>query len=189
MGSAAAPVGIGLATAAIGVASGGTALPMIGLGLSAMSATSSVMGGMTQAGAYKAQATETRQQERQVALQAQSQEAERMHAYTQVMANNKAMAGGRNIGIDSPSEQALNNANLDVLSRSMTYMRANAAMNVQRLEAAAQGDDMAAPAAMIGGVMQGASSLYSGIDAYQKTQVPATSAILGPLAGSPTLAP
>ncbi len=192
MGQAMAPVGMGVLAAGLTVATGGTALAaLVPLGMGIAGGVMSAMSGQQQASAYQSQAAEYRQQERLATLQAKTDEANRYDAYTRVIASNKAFAASGNISVDSGSMEAIQNANLDILSRDIGYTEAAKDIGVARMELAAQSADSAAPWALAGGYMQGATSIFGAIDTYNRvdTQSSTPSAILGPLAGSPALAP
>ena len=192
MGQSMAPIGMGVLAAGATVATGGAVLPaLVPLGMGIAGGVMSAMSGQSQDQAYQSQAAEYRQQEKLSILQAKSDEANRFEAYTRTVASNKVFAAAGNIGGDSPSMQALTNANLDVLSRSISYTEAAKNIGVARMELAAQSAQTAGSAAVLGGYMQGASSIFGAADKYMQmgSSTPANSAILGPLAGSPAIGP
>jgi hypothetical protein len=191
MGQAIAPVGMGILGAGLTVATGGAALPaLVPLAMGVAGGAMSAFSGQQQANAYKTQAAEYQQQERMAELQAKSDEANRLDAYTRVIGSNQAFAAAGNISVDSGSMEALQNANRDVLSRSISYTEATKDISVARMEMAAQSDLSAAPWAVIGGIAQGATSIFNAADRYAQVSGGGGggSAILGPLSNSPTVA-
>jgi hypothetical protein len=169
---AAAPLAM-VGTMAAGVATGGAAIP---LALGVVGGAMSIAQGASQAGAYKSQAAQYQQQARMVALQAKTDEANRLTQLNQAIGTNRALAASGNIGVDSPTMQALEDANRDIATRGISYTAASATAQEQRLGGAAASATAAAPWAIMGGLMQGASSIYSGYDRYMQTNIPAAGA-------------
>jgi hypothetical protein len=188
MGQALAPVGMGVLAAGLTVATGGTALAaIVPLAMGVAGGAMSAMSGQQQAGAYETQAAEYRQQERLATLQAKSDEANRYDAFTRVIGSNMAFAAAGNISVDSGSMEAIANANKDVLARDIGYSEASKDIGVARMEMAASSAQQAAPWAIAGGYMQGATSIFSAVDRYGQVSGGTGGAVLGPLANSPTV--
>lgn len=189
MGQAAAPIAIGVLGAAATVATGGAALPaLVPLAMGVAGGAMSMMSGQQQQSAYQSQAAEYRQQERLATLQAKSDEANRMDAYTRLIGSNRAFAAAGNVSVDSGSMDAIANANRDVLARDIGYTEASKSIGVARMELASKSAEQAGTAAVIGGYMQGATSIFGAVDKYNQVSGGSgggSSAILGPLAGSP----
>lgn len=161
------------------LAIGGSALggPAVGMGIAALGGAMSVMGGVSQASAYRTQAAQYQQQARLAAVAAQSDEANRLTQLNQAMSANHAMAASGNIDVMSPTMMALDNANRDLASRSIAYSNLSAQVSEQQDLAKAQSDQQAAGWSIMGGLMQGATSIYQG--AARFSQIGSTSALPG----------
>jgi hypothetical protein len=190
MGQAIAPVGMGILGAGLTLATGGAALPaLVPLAMGVAGGAMSALSGQQQAGAYETQAAEYRQQERLAELQAKSDEGNRYDAFTRVMGSNMAFTAAGNVSVDSGSTEAIANANRDILARDIGYTEASKDIGVARMEAAASSAQQAGTWAVVGGVVQGATSIFGAVDRYGQVSGGTGGAVLGPLAGSPTVNP
>jgi hypothetical protein len=160
----------------------------VALGMSVLGGAMSIAGGFSQAGAYKSQAAQYQQQQRFAALQAKTDEANRLTQLNQAIGTSRAMAAANNVAVadESGSEAALENANRDVVARNISYTQASSIAEQQRLAQAAASDQQAATWSVLGGFMKGATSIYGGVTDYMKVaNQGGNGAVLGPLAGSP----
>ena len=184
MGGAVAPVGIGLLAGAAAVATGGAALPAIGLGLAAAGAASSVMSGYSKATADQTNSLEYQQQARMALLQAKVDEADRLTMLNRSIGSNKAAAGASNISIDSPTVQAMVNQNKDMVAQQIGLTNLSAETTAGRLQVAAAQSSQAAGMDVLSGYAQGAQSIFSGGADYMK--VGTVPGISGPISDSTT---
>lgn len=190
MGQSMLPIGLGVGVAAAGIATGGAALPMIGLGMTAMSAAGSVIGGMDQQQAYQAQSQQYVQQAKLTMIQAKVDEAQRLIGLNRALGTNKAAAGAMNIDVDSPSAVAIADYNKDQVIAQIGLTKLSAETQVNRLMMASVQDISAGSSAFMSGLTTAGTSIFGGINDYLKVGGPAgatDSAILGPLAGSPVI--
>jgi hypothetical protein len=147
------------------------------LGMSVLGGAMSIGQGFAQAGAYKSQAAQYQQQARFAALQAKTDEANRLDQLNQAIGASRAMMAAGNVDVySSGSMEALNNANRDIVTRSITYEEAGSLAQQQRLAAASASASAAAPWAIMGGLMQAGGSIFQGVDKYQQTSIPGGSA-------------
>lgn len=144
------------------------------LGMSVLGGVASLAGGVAGAQSYKNQAAQYQQQARMVALQAKTDEANRLTQLNQAIGTNKALFAAGNVSVDSPTMQALEDANKDIATRGISYTQASAQMTEQRYQMAAASAQQAAPWSIIGGVMQAAGGIMGGVDKYMQTSTPAS---------------
>jgi len=134
------------------------------------------MGGYSKATADQTNALEYQQQSRFAALQAKVDEADRLTVLNRSIGSNKAAAAAGNIGIDSPTVQAVINQNKDQVAEQIGLTNLSSQTTVGRLQVAAQQSQSAAGMDVLSGYAQGATSIFGGVSDYMKVgSVPSAS--------------